>query len=197
LSGTSGAGDQISIYDGATWVGFATTATNGTWSFTANAASSATHTYGINAMTPAGNISTAPGRGLLGSAGADTLTGSSGDDVINGGPGADILAGGGGADTFAFTAAPNGTVDRITDFATGTDKLAFAQSAFSGLAPGELSAAAFVQAAAAFATDQRIIYNQATGVVSYDADGSGGGAAVAVAQLNAGQVLKAQDIKVY
>jgi Ca2+-binding RTX toxin-like protein len=117
--------------------------------------------------------------------------------VINGGPGADTLTGGGGADTFAFTTAPNGTVDRITDFASGTDKLAFARSAFSALAPGELSGAAFVQAAAAFSSDQRIIYNQATGLLSYDADGSGGGTAVAVAQLNAGQVLKAQDIKAY
>ena len=134
---------------------------------------------------------------MLGSPGADTMTGGAGDDVITGGSGADTLTGAGGADTFAFTTAPNGTVDRVTDFASGTDKLAFARSAFSALAPGELSAAAFVQAAAAFAADQRIIYNQATGLLSYDADGSGGGAAVAVAQLNAGQVVKAQDIKVY
>jgi hypothetical protein len=54
-----------------------------------------------------------------------------------------------------------------------------------------------VQAASAFAADQRIIYNQTTGLLSYDADGNGSGAAVAVAQLSAGQVLKAQDIKVY
>ena len=69
--------------------------------------------------------------------------------------------------------------------------------AFSALSPGELSTAAFVQAAAALTSEQRIIHNQSTGLVSYDADGSGGGAAIAVAQLNAGQVLKAQDIKVY
>ena len=54
-----------------------------------------------------------------------------------------------------------------------------------------------MQAAAALTSAQRIIYNQATGILSYDADGSGSGAAVAVAQLNAGQVLTAQDIKVY
>ena len=197
LSGTSGAGDQISIYDGATWMGFATTATNGTWSFTANAAPGAAHTYGINATSPAGKTSTATGRGLLGSNGADTLTGGAGNDVIAGGPGSDTLIGKGGADTFAFTAAPNGTVDRVTDFASGTDKLAFARSAFSALVPGELSTAAFVQAAAALTSEQHVIYNQTTGLVSYDADGSGGGAAIAVAQLNAGQVLKAQDIRVY
>ena len=197
VSGTSGAGDKIWIYDGATWLGAATTGTDGTWSFTANAAPGVAHNYGINAVNPTGKMSAGTGRGLLGSSGADTLTGGAGNDVIAGGPGSDTLTGNGGADTFAFTAAPNGAVDRIADFASGTDKLAFAQSAFSALAPGELSTAAFVQAAAALTSEQRIIHNQATGLVSYDADGSGGGAAIAVAQLNAGQVLKAQDIKVY
>ena len=197
LTGTSGAGDKIWIYDGATWLGAATTGTNGTWTFTANAASGVAHNYEINATSPTGKMSAGTGRGLLGSNGADTLTGGAGNDVIAGGPGSDTLIGNGGADTFAFTAAANGAVDRIADFASGTDKLAFAQSAFSALAPGELSTAAFVQAAAALTSEQRIIHNQATGLVSYDADGNGGGAAIAVAQLNAGQVLKAQDIKVY
>ncbi len=196
LTGTGSAGDQISIYDGASWLGFATTGSNGTWSFTANAAAGATHSYGINATDLAGNMGGGTGRGLLGSNGADTLKGGTGNDVIAGGPGSDSLTGGAGADTFAFTTAPNGTVDRIADFASGTDKLAFAKSAFTALAPGELSTAAFVQAAAALTSEQRIIYNQSTGLVSYDADGSGGGAAIAVAQLNAGQILRAQDIKV-
>ena len=52
LRGTSGAGDQISIYDGMTWVGFATTGSNGTWSFTTNADANVAHTYGINATQP-------------------------------------------------------------------------------------------------------------------------------------------------
>ena len=197
LSGTSGAGDQISIYDGGTWLGFATTGSNGTWSFTANASSSVAHNYGINATKPTGQMGTGTGRGLLGHSGADTLTGGAGNDVIAGGPGSDVLTGGAGADTFAVSAAPNGAApDRVTDFTSGTDKLAFAQSSFSALSPGELSAAAFVQAAAALTSEQRVIYNQTTGLVSYDADGSGGGAAVAVVQLNAGQILKPQDIKV-
>jgi hypothetical protein len=197
LSGTSGAGDKIWIYDGATWLAAATTGADGTWSFTANAASSVAHNYGINATSPTGRMSGSTGRGLLGSNGADTLSGGIGNDVIAGGPSTDTLTGNGGADTFAFTMAPNGAVDRVTDFSSGTDKLAFAQSAFSALAPGELSIAAFVQASAALTSEQRIIYNNSTALVSYDADGSGGGAAIAVLQLNAGQVLKAQDIKVY
>lgn len=53
-----------------------------------------------------------------------------------------------------------------------------------------------MQAVAAVTPDQHVIYNQSTGVVSYDADGSGPGAAIAVAQLKAGAALTAQDIKV-
>jgi len=197
LNGTSGVGDKIWIYDGATWLGAATTGADGTWSFTVQAASGAVHNYGINATTLLGKMGVGTGRALLGGNGADALTGAGGNDVIAGGPGSDALTGNGGADTFLFTVMPNGAVDRITDLASGTDKLAFARSAFSALAPGELSTAAFVQAAAALTSEQRIIYNRATGLVSYDVDGSGGGAAIAVAQLNAGQVLRAQDIKVY
>jgi Ca2+-binding RTX toxin-like protein len=198
LTGTSTAGDKIAIYDGATWLDFATTGSNGTWSFSTKAASNVAHNYGIYAMDASGKITNTAARGLLGSDGADTLSGGTANDVIAGGPGNDVVTGGAGADTFAFTAPPaSGNLDRITDFASGTDKLAFARSSFGALPIGELSAAAFVQAAAALTSDQHVIFNQATGVVSYDADGSGSGGAVGVAQLAAGQILKAQDITVY
>jgi Ca2+-binding RTX toxin-like protein len=197
LTGTSDPGAQISLYDGWNWLAFVTTGSNGNWTYSGKAASNTTHTYGINS-TLAGRETHGAGQGVLGSSGADTLTGSSGSDVIDGGAGNDVLTGGAGADTFAFSAAPNAAsnLDRISDFTSGTDKLAFARSAFAALSPGELSAAAFIQAAAAVTTDQHVIYNQPTGIVSYDADGSGGGTAIAVVQLKAGQVLTAQDIKV-
>jgi hypothetical protein len=198
LTGTGSAGDKISIYDGSTWLAFATTGSDGTWSFTTRAASNVAHTYGIYAMDSSGRITNTAARGLLGQGGADTLNGGAANDVVAGGPGSDVLTGGAGADTFAFTAAPaSGNLDRITDFASGTDKLAFAHSVFGALPVGELSPAAFVQAAAALTSDQHVIFNQATGIVAYDADGSGSGAAVPVARLAAGQILKAQDIKVY
>ena len=99
LTGTSGsAGNQISIYDGMTRLGFATTGSNGTWSFTAAAATDVAHNYGISLTDLAGNIGTGGGRGLLGSTGADLLTGSTGNDVIVGGAGNDTLGGGGGND---------------------------------------------------------------------------------------------------
>ena len=94
LRGTSGAGDQISIYDGMTWVGFATTGSNGTWSFTTNADANVAHTYGINATSPTGIMAKGTGLGLLGHSAVDTLTGGAGNDVIVGGPGSDTLIGG-------------------------------------------------------------------------------------------------------
>ena len=98
LSGTSGAGDQISIYDGMTWLAFATTGSNGTWSFTTNADANVAHTYGINTTSPTGIMGKGTGLGLLGHSAADTLTGGAGNDVIVGGPGSDKLIGGGGTD---------------------------------------------------------------------------------------------------
>ena len=64
---------------------------------------------------------------ITGSAGADTITGGASADVITGGKGADTITGGAGADTFTYTAANQSTTnltDTITDFVTGTDKLA-------------------------------------------------------------------------
>ena len=59
-----------------------------------------------------------------------------------------------------------------------------------------LSATAFVKAAAATNSDQHIIYNSNTGVLSYDADGKGGTAAIAFTQLTKGQALAASDFVV-
>ena len=62
---------------------------------------------------------------LFGNAGNDTIDGGAGNDLINGGAGVDRLTGGAGADQFAFTyatdAVPGPFLDRITDFAQGSD----------------------------------------------------------------------------
>ena len=62
-----------------------------------------------------------------------------------------------------------------------------------------LSADAFWAAAGATAghdATDRIIYDTTTGALYYDADGSGRGAAVQIAQLKAGQALSANDFLV-
>jgi Ca2+-binding RTX toxin-like protein len=70
-----------------------------------------------------------------GDAGANTLAGGAGADIIRGAAGNDTLSGGAGADTFLF-AAGHGQ-DRITDFASGADRLLF-----DGIDPAALRAQA-------------------------------------------------------
>lgn len=196
-SGTSGAGDRLSIYEGNTVVATTTAGNDGSWSVSGNPASNVAHTYSVVATDPTGNVIKGAGQALVGSSAADTLAGSTGNDVIAGGAGNDVLSGGAGADTFAFTLAPGSTnLDKVTDFTSGSDKIALSQSVFNALPVGALSAAAFVQAIGALTSDQHVIYNQSSGLLSYDADGNGAGAAVGVAQLAPGQALTAQDIKV-
>lgn len=66
---------------------------------------------------------------VLGIKGANRLSGNGGDDIIAGMQGADTLTGGAGADIFAFTAPRDSKVtapDTITDFDSGTDRIALA-----------------------------------------------------------------------
>jgi|GEM_PF-533167 len=64
---------------------------------------------------------------VTGTTGADTIGGGAGADVITGGNGIDTITGGAGADTFTYTAVAQSTGtarDSITDFVSGTDKIA-------------------------------------------------------------------------
>ncbi len=60
---------------------------------------------------------------LIGEAGDDMLLGGAGADMLYGGPGLDILTGGSGADLFIFSPEDERAV--ITDYAQGTDAIAF------------------------------------------------------------------------
>jgi Ca2+-binding RTX toxin-like protein len=64
---------------------------------------------------------------LNGLGGNDIIAGQAGNDTITGGPGADTLTGGSGADVFVFaigdSPANAPTIDVITDFAQGVDKI--------------------------------------------------------------------------
>jgi Ca2+-binding RTX toxin-like protein len=134
---------------------------------------------------------------LTGSDFANTIAGNNGANVLNGRGGSDTLYGFGGADTFAFTSALGANnVDRLGDFASGTDKIALDDAVFAGLAPGTLAAAAFVAGSAAADSSDRIVYNGATGQIFYDADGNGAGAAILFATLAAGTTLTASDFLV-
>jgi Ca2+-binding RTX toxin-like protein len=121
---------------------------------------------------------------LIGFGGDDTLKGGEGDDLLQGGEGSDHLTGGAGADQFRFdTSISYGDIDNIVDFELGADQIQLSRAVFSALNLGALSASAFVTGTAAHDSDDRIIYDAATGALYYDADGNGSGAAIKFASL--------------
>ena len=130
---------------------------------------------------------------LSGNDGNNALVGTAFADRLQGRLGNDSLTGGAGADSFLFDTALNGTsnLDRITDFQPGVDKIHLKSTLFRGTgATGSPLAATAFRAGAGLsagllATD-RILLNTSTGLLSYDADGSGKTGAVAFAQLPAG-----------
>jgi len=131
---------------------------------------------------------------LTGNQLAQLVYGNAGNNILNGAAGADFLNGFGGADTFAFTTALGaGNIDTIGDMTAGLDTIALDDAIFTGL--GNL-ADAFVTGSAAVDANDRIIYNSATGALSFDADGTGGGAAVQFATVSAGLALTASDFQV-
>jgi serralysin len=132
---------------------------------------------------------------LLGAGGDDILLGGAGDDKLDGGTGADRLIGGTGADAFAFTTALGaGNVDRITDYSVGEDRILLDSFIFGSMAAGALEADAFFLGATAGDAADRILYDAATGVLAFDADGSGAGKAIAFAMLSTGLAMTASDI---
>lgn len=126
---------------------------------------------------------------LTGSSGSDFLSAGDGNDILAGLSGADELTGGAGADQFRYAGNETG-VDRIYDFQSGTDKIALLASGYTPTAT-----IGFVQSGAPAALDavSTFLYNTNTGILSYDDDGSGAGAAVQIAQLNAGLNLSVSD----
>ena len=135
---------------------------------------------------------------LFGGNGKDLLKGGAGADHLFGGRGTDELKGGGGYDTFHFDLPPNaGGVDKIDDFKVGQDTLALSVNAFDKVGGlGVLNVAKFYTGAHAHDGSDRVIYNDETGALYYDADGKGGDAQVKFAKLHAGLHLSNADFLV-
>jgi len=127
---------------------------------------------------------------LIGNAMCNRLKGGGGDDTLRGRAGADTLIGGDGADAFVFDALD--AADTVRDFTHGTDTLVLENSVFTELGGrGALADTAFALGTAAGTAEERILYNGATGLLRYDADGPGGVAAVVFADIGAGLALGA------
>jgi hypothetical protein len=139
---------------------------------------------------------------LSGLAGKDLLFGSGGNDSLTGGTGNDLLVGGLGRDTFVFAESGAANADTLLDFQAGIDSIQLAVSAFAAAEAnpdGTLKANNFAAQANATTANQHILFDPATGSLFYDADGSGAGAKVLVAQFELAGLtgtLSATDFKI-
>lgn len=121
---------------------------------------------------------------LEGSGGRDKLHGGNGDDTLSGGIGKDKLWGDEGQDSFLFRDID--AVDAIKDFSAGDDSILLARSLFGQLSPGTLLPAQFNDGSTPLDGDARILFDKATGVISYDRDGDGAISAIAFAKVTPG-----------
>jgi VCBS repeat-containing protein len=124
---------------------------------------------------------------LIGGAGNDFLSGMAGNDILDGGAGANTLLGGQGFDQFRISSIDGG-IDRIHDFLSGEDKLLLSEELFGASANFDFSVG--TDAAGVGPT---FLYDPLSGLVRYDADGTGGTVPVVIARLNPGLTLVADD----
>lgn len=136
------------------------------------------------------------GTNVLGTSGDDVITGTDADELFFGREGADTLTGGAGADCFVFDrAVSDGNVDTITDFSADEgDQLLFDADLF-GLSEGDTLA--FTAGTAAADADAGFIYDQDSGQLWFDADGTGDQEKQLLAHLAPGTGLSAQDISLF
>ncbi len=154
----------------------------------------------------------AGGGQVYGFAGNDTLAGSGGNDVFYGGTGADTITTGAGADDLFFlsyydhtnasgTVEPNEGGDTITDFAPGQDHVTVSRYWFGfGNIGGPAAALTSTNAdfitsgTTAASTRPTFFWDQATGVLGFDPDGTGTGTVVTLATFSNGAALHLSDI---
>jgi Ca2+-binding RTX toxin-like protein len=136
---------------------------------------------------------------LSGGIGNDNLNGGVGNDKLIGGAGIDTLTGGLNNDIFVFNA-PLSALNRdvITDFNHIADTFHLENAVMTALGAGvhALSATMFRAGAVALDASDHVIYNQATGYLSYDSNGNAAGGATLLAVLTNRPVLAANDFLV-
>ncbi len=132
--------------------------------------------------------------------GNDTLVGNSGNNQLVGVDGTDSLTGGAGADIFGFYNYFDpgiSDIDTVTDFNVIDDSIQVVGSRFGLTGIGVMSSNAFKNLSlGAVDSDDRIIYNQATGALYFDADGSGAQIVIQFGQVSANLGLTYLDVLV-
>ena len=138
---------------------------------------------------------------LAGNAAKNKLDGGAGNDTLSGGAGSDVLTGGTGKDFFVFDTKPNPktNLDKIADFSVKDDTIFLDNAVFKKLGKGsptkplKLNKGFFTLGPKAKDKDDYLVYDAKKGVLSYDVDGSGAKAAVAVATLKKGLKMTYAD----
>jgi len=138
---------------------------------------------------------------IRGFSGADRLYGLDGNDKLYGGLGNDPLYGGTGKDAFVFDDRPNSRTnkDAIKDFRVVDDTIWLDNTDFTRVGSnGALKSAAFYvnKTGKAHDASDRIIYDKDSGVLYYDADGTGKAAGVAFATISKNLSLTSKDFLV-
>ncbi|MDI1308945.1 MAG: calcium-binding protein [Methylotenera sp.] len=168
-----------------------------------------------NVVVDASGVTT-NGLRFEGNANTNTFIGTTKADVFVGNGGNDTLTGGTGKDTFVFgqvheqvitgaatevqtyvdTAFNLTGVDTITDFLHGTDKVELHLDQYSQLAGFNTSMLRVNATGTAADANDYLLFNTTSKMLSYDADGSGAGAAVSIAQLLGVNTFTASDVVV-
>ena len=105
---------------------------------------------------------------LTGNGYDNVLNGGAGNDTLIGGWGHDTLTGGSGADVFLFNSVlRSDSVDKITDFTVGTDKIGLSSVIF-----GSHEGTDWFAASASAVNSHTVVYQDGNKLF-YDADGSG------------------------
>ena len=198
-----GAGDDLYIVQGDDYVlensgggdpgGTDTIQTSDDWLSTGNSIENVINSYNAGGVNSAGS-SNQGGTGnnhLTTGEGADTLYGQTGQDTLTGGLGDDLY----GVFVEGWTAA----FATIEGFSSGHDRVAlFSDNRVSLTQAGSLAGDLFKVIGSGQAVDgnDRVLYDEVTGTLYLDADGSGVIAARAIAQIEGHPVLTAADFTV-
>ncbi len=125
----------------------------------------------------------------------NTLAGGAGNDTLVGKGGLDVLYGGSGADNFRYNATAD-KGDTVMDFNSADDTFQFLRSAFGNLALGGIAANQWQSGTSdvALSTTVRFFFEEDTGLLRYDSNGSLAGGTHIIATLQPGATMDIGDI---
>lgn len=142
---------------------------------------------------------------MLASLGNDSMTGLGGNDILSGGVGNDTLSGGAGVDNLTLGAGTDIVIldavdvsgpDTVADFVSGEDKIQLSAKLFPKLkGVKDLSNYLLtIGEADPQLSNHYLLFDSATGILSYDSDGNGAGAEKAIVELTGLSSLNAADL---